>query len=109
VNNELFLVTALVLQTAKANNVTLSGGLKYNVPSKNLSVDGALLSSIGAAPSQGLTSYALEAISGADNFNDDGVTIRDLFDAIVSVTRTVTPSCTFPIPYPYPPRVYSIY
>ena len=96
VNNQVYQIVAAILQLAQDHNVTLSGGAKYNVPSGDFSIDKILLSAIGAAPPQNLTSYALAAISGADNFNDDSVVIKDLFDVIVSNTRQVTASCKFP-------------
>ena len=94
-NNEVFLIVASILQAAQANNLTVSGGLKYKVPSGVFSIDKTILSTIGAAPAANLTSYALVAISGADDFSGDGVTIKNLFDEMVSITRTITPSCKF--------------
>ena len=95
VNNDVYQIVAAVLQLAQDHNVTLSGGAKYSVPSGDFSIHKTPLSTIGAAPPQNLTSYALAAISGADNFNDDNVVIKDLFDAVVSNTRQVTASCEF--------------
>ena len=100
VNTEVFQIVTGILQTAVAHNITLSGGAKYNVPSgSGFSFDKTLLGAIGAAPPQNLTSYALAAISGADNFNDDSATIKDLFDAVVSNTRQVTSACKFHVTY----------
>ena len=99
VNNELFQLATSILQTAQAHDVTLSGGAKYNVPSGDFSIDETLLSALGAAAPDNLTSYALAAICGADNFNDDSATIKDLFDALVSNTRQVTPSCESRVTY----------
>ena len=103
VNSQVYQLVAAVLQLAQEHNVTLSGGAKYSVPSGNFSFDKTLLSTIGAAPPQNLTSYALAAISGADNFNDDSVTIKNVFDVVVSNTRQVTPSCEFLVTYPLVP------
>jgi len=99
VNQQVYQIVAIVLQLALDHNVTLSGGAKYSVPSGDFSFDKTLLSTIGAAPLQNLTSYALAAISGADNFNDDSVTIKNVFDVVVSNTRQVTASCEFPVTY----------
>ena len=105
VNDQVYQLVAAVLQLAQDHNVTLSSSAKYSVPSGDFSIDKTLLSAIGAAPPQNLTSYALAAISGADNFNDDSVVIKDLFDVVVSNTRQVTPSCEFPVAYwPIPVR-----
>ena len=99
-NNALYQFVAYVLQTSKAHNVTIDGGDKYNIPPAEFTIDGSVigsfLSGTGAGPSQNLTSYALPAISGADSFNDDNVTITDVFDLIVSNTREVTPTCKSP-------------
>jgi len=101
VNDQVYQIVAAVLQLAQDHNVTLSGGAKYSVPSGDFSVDKSLLRTIGAAVPQNLTSYALAAISGADNFNDDSVVITNVFDVIVGNTRQVTPSCEFPVTYSF--------
>ena len=88
-NGDVYKFVGLILQAAEAYNITLGGGIKYNIPSVNFTFE------TGPAPPQNLTSYALAAIVGADNFNDDNVTIRDVFDIIVDVTREVTPTCEF--------------
>jgi hypothetical protein len=87
VNGDVYTYAALVLQAAQALNVTIPGGKKYNVPSGNITLN------TGDASPPSLTSYTLTAISGADDFNDGSVTIKDVFDDVVNVTREVTPTC----------------
>jgi hypothetical protein len=87
----------LILQAAEAYNITVGGGPKYNVPSGNFNID---LSS--STPSQNLTSYTTAAICGADDFNDDHVTVKDIFNIIVNITREITPTCGFLIVGAYP-------
>lgn len=98
-NTSIYQFVAFVLQASKAHNVTVDGGAKYSVPSGEFAIDestfGAFLSDV--PPSRDLTSYALTAISGADNFNDDETTIGDVFNLIVNNTREVTPTCRFPL------------
>ena len=89
-NNDIYPLVALILQTAQAYNITIDGGAKYNVPS---TVDMSFLNDIGAAAPENLTSYSLDAIAGADILVDDSVTIKDVFDVIVNITREVTPTC----------------
>ena len=89
VNTDLYAFVALVLQTAQALNVTAPGGHKYNVPTGNITSNPV----VSTTPS--LVSYSQVAISGADDFADGGVTIKDVFDAIVNNTREVTPTCRF--------------
>ena len=96
-NGVIYQVVCLILQAAEAHNITVGGGSKYNVPSGDFTTN---LPNVPAT-SQNLTSYALAAIAGADNFNDDNVIARDVFDIIVDVTREVTPTCEFPIVRPY--------
>ena len=96
-NGDIYQVVCLILQAAEAHNITVGGGSKYNVPSGDFTTN---LPNVPAT-SQNLTSYALAAIAGADNFNDDNVIARDVFDIIVDVTREVTPTCEFPIVRPY--------
>ena len=95
-NGEVYQLVGSILQLAEAHNVTVGGGSKYNVPSEKLTVKRSLLSVAGPAPSQNLTSYTTAAITGADNFNDDNVTVKNVFDVIVDITREVTPTCEFP-------------
>jgi len=80
-----------ILQTAQLFNVATITG-KYNMPSETIGFESSL-GLPGAGPSPNLTTYALTAISGADNFNDGSVTIKDVFDVVVSNTRNVTPTC----------------
>jgi hypothetical protein len=85
VNGNIYTFAAHVLQAAQALNVTIPGGKKYNIPSGNFPL---------ATPSPaGLTPYTPVAIFGADDFNDTGVTIKDVFDVIVNNTREVSPTC----------------
>ena len=97
VNSYVYQFLGLVLQASRAYNVTIDGGAKYNVPSGEFTIDQSILSELGVTSSPNLTSYTIAAISGADDFNDDNATIRDVFDTIVSVTREVTPSCKFSV------------
>ena len=88
-NDVTYNFVASILQTSQAHNVTIDGGDKYNIPSEEVTIDESIF-----AP-QSLISHALEAISGADNFNDDNTTIREVFDSLVNNTREVTPTCEF--------------
>ena len=97
-NGLVYQIVALVLQASQAHNVTINGGHKYNIPSGNITINP---SPFGATSAPNLTSYSTAAISGADDFNDDNTTIRDLFDIIVNTTREVTPTCKFPIVHSY--------
>ena len=99
INGDVYQLLVVLAQIAQAHNVTVSGGARYTVPSVEISLDKTFLSNSGAAPAPApnLTSYSSVAISGADNFNDDGVTIKDVFDTIVDVTRDVSSACEFPI------------
>jgi hypothetical protein len=100
VNTDAYEIVALILQIAQANNVTVPGGHQYNVPSGNITGP-TLLTQPGP-----VTSYSTAAIIGADDFNDDETTMKDLFDIIVQITREVTPTCMFPIVGLY---IYLIY
>lgn len=91
VNTDVYAFVALALQAAKALNITAPGGRKYNVPTGNITID------YTGDTSPDLVSYSQVAIAGADDFYDGGVTIKDVFDVIVNTTRTVTPTCRFPI------------
>jgi hypothetical protein len=98
VNGDLYRLVVLILQAAEAHNITVGGGSQYNVPSGNFTFN---LPSVPAT-SESLTSYTQAAICGADNFNDDDVIVRDVFDTIVDITREITPTCEFPIVHSYP-------
>jgi hypothetical protein len=103
VNGDVYTYVALVLQAAQALNITVPEGKKYNVPSGNFTFGYTGNTSSLAS----LTSYTEVAISGADDFSDDGVTIKDVFDLIVSNTREVTPTCTslrYPVHLPISPN-----
>ena len=97
INGDVYQTLLLLAQLAQSHNVTVGGSTRYTVPSVLPPTGKTFLSGNGAAPSPNLTSYALAAISGADNFNDDSVTIKDIFDTIVGVTREVTSACESPI------------
>ena len=86
-NTDVYTLVGLILQIAQAHNVPVGGG-KYNVPSGDFTDH-------GTPPPQNLTSYSTAAIAGADNFSDDGLTIKGLFDTLVDITRTITPTCKF--------------
>ena len=90
-NTDLYSIVALVLQATQALNITVPGGRKYNVPTGNFT----LSSNITGTSTPALTSYSPVAIAGADDFADGSVTIKDIFDIIVSNTREVTPTCEF--------------
>ena len=100
-NGIIYDFVSFVLQASQDHNVTVDGGAKYNIPPEGVAVDKtafeSFLGGTGATSSQNLTSYALAAISGADDFNDDNTTIRDVFDIVVNNTREVTPTCKFPL------------
>ena len=102
-NGDIYQFVALLLQTAQAHNVTIDGSAKYNVPSVKPAIDKSFLSEADAAPPVTLVSYTSAAIAGADNFNDDDVTIEDVFDTIVNVTREVSPTCELSIILSYLP------
>lgn len=87
VNTDVYSFVALVLQAAQALNITVPGGRKYNVPIGNFTI-----SDIIGTSTPTLASYSSVAISGADDFNDGSVTIKDIFDIIVRNTREVTPT-----------------
>lgn len=89
-NGYVYQFVAFVLQASQARGIAIEGGAKYNVPSGNVTV-----TETGNPPSSDLTSYTMDATIGADDFNDDNVTIAGLFDIVVDFTRQVTPTCAF--------------
>lgn len=91
-NTDVYEFVALALQAAQLLNITPPVWQKYNVPSGNNTI-----STLGNPPPT-LTSYSQVAIAGADSFFDAGVTIKDVFDVIVSNTRDITPTCEFSTP-----------
>ena len=93
-NTEIYAFVGLVLQLSQALGVTIPRSQKYNVPTGNLSLD------LGDSTST-VSTYSGEAISGADDFVDGGVTAKDIFDIIVSNTRDITPTCRFSCYLPY--------
>ena len=90
VNTYLYSFVVLVLQASQVHNITVPGGQKYNIPTENITIP-----KIGCASTLALTSYTRVAVAGADDFNDNGVTIKDIFNIIVGNTREVTPTCKF--------------
>jgi hypothetical protein len=92
-NTDIYAFVALALQASQALNITVPGGKKYNIPTGNIT-----LNTSGDSPAPTLVSYSQAAIAGADDFVDGGVTIKDVFDIIVSNTREVTPTCEFSPP-----------
>ena len=90
VNNIVYPFVAIVLQAAQVHNVVVPGGRKYNIPSGNFTID-----LTGGDSTLTLTSYSEVAIAGADDFADGDVTVKEVFDIIVSNTREVTPTCKF--------------
>ena len=87
-NTDIYAFVALVLQASKALNITIPGCEKYNVPTRNITLNDS-----NSPPT--LVSYSPEAITGSDDFVDGGVTIKDVFDVIVDITRDITPTCMF--------------
>ena len=77
-----------ILQTAQAHNIMIDGCPKYNAPSGEFTISSEV-------PSPNLTAYTATAITGADDFSDGDVTIRDVFDVVVNNTREVTSACEF--------------
>ena len=95
VNGDVYQLVGAILQAAEAHNITIDGGINYNVPSGNFTIH--IPSETGTVTSQNLTSYTQVAIVGADDLDDDNVTVKDVFDVIVDITREVTPTCEFPV------------
>ena len=93
-NGGIYQFVAFALQAAQARNLTIDGGAKYNVPSGNFFAQNLLPSETDVIPLNSAT-YSSVAIFGADDFDDDNTTIKDLFDIIVKTTRQVIPSCKF--------------
>ena len=87
-NTYLYEGVGYILQAAQAHNITIDGGAKYNIPSKAFTINEGT-----GDTSQNSTSYAMTAISGADDFNDNNARIKDVFDIVVNTTREVTPTC----------------
>lgn len=79
---------AFALQAAQTLNIPIPGGRKYNVPTVNITIS-------SEEPPTSPSSYSQMAIAGADDFVDGDVTIKDVFDVIVSNTRELTPACKF--------------
>ena len=92
VNTDFYELVAFVLQASQELNITVPGGKKYNVPTENITIGPN-----GGTSVPTLTSYSPVAIVGADDFVDSGVTIKDVFDIVVNVTREVTPTCRFSV------------
>lgn len=97
VNTDLYEFVALVLQASQVHNITIPGGQKYNIPAGgNITTPETRRASTST-----LTSYTRIAVAGADDFNDNGVTIKDVFDIIVNNTREITPTCKSSTNYLY--------
>ena len=97
VNEEAFPLLVLIFQAAQALNISYNE--TYQVPSETMN-PGTSLFELGTDESgnnsaQNLTSYGHEAIMGADDFVDveNHVVVKDIFDEIVNITKTVTPAC----------------
>jgi hypothetical protein len=94
VNGGIYQFVAFALQAAQARNLTIDGCAKYNIPSGNLSAQNPFPTETDVIPLNS-TTYSPVAIFGADDFDDDNTTIKDVFDIIVKTTRQVIPSCKF--------------
>ena len=92
-NSYFYPAVAYILQLARAHNVAVPGGRRYNVPSENITNP---ISADDIYP-PGLTSYTQMAISGADDVGDSKTTVGDIFDLTVDNTRDVSPTCEFPV------------
>ena len=96
-NEEAFPLLVFIFQAAQALNIPYNE--TYQVPSETVNLTTSLFKlgtgESGSNPAQNLTSHTREAITGADNFFDtkDYVTMKDVLDEIVDITRTVTPTC----------------
>ena len=96
-NDQAFNLLVLIFKAAQAFNIPYNE--TYQIPSETLNLGASLFKlgadRLGSNPAQNLTSHVLEAIAGADNFYDeeDYVVMKDVFDEIVDITRTVTPTC----------------
>lgn len=92
-NRALYPLVARLFQAAQAHNIPLSDDkdIVYHVPSGTVDFDASLMQSW--PPPGTLRSFAFDAIVGADNNNDDTVTMKDVFDVIINTTKTVSPSC----------------
>ena len=93
-NDEAFNLLVLIFQAAQSLHIPYNGS--YHIPSGTTKRSAPLLRSrANGNPAQNLTSHAFEAIIGADNFIDieNHVVMKDVFDEIVDITRTVTPTC----------------
>ena len=99
-NTYLYAYVALILQASQVHNITIPGGQEYNIPTGNITIP-----ETGRTSTPTLTSYTRMAIAGADDFNDSGVMISDVFDMIVNDTREVTPTCKFSVIDSYLPAL----
>ena len=96
-NEEAFHLLVLIFQAAQTLNIPYNE--TYRVPSETVNLGASLLKlgtdRLGSKSAQNLTSHVFEAITGADNFVDveNHVLVKDIFDEIVGITRTVTPTC----------------
>ena len=93
-NDDAFNLLVFIFQAAQSLHIPYNGS--YHIPSGTAKRSAPLLRSrANSNPAQNLTDHAFEAIIGADNFIDieDHVVMKDVFDEIVNITRTVTPTC----------------
>jgi len=92
-NETLYPFIAGIFQFAQAHNVSLSDdkSVVYHLPSQAIEFDPSLM--WDGPPPGSLRSFAFDAIIGADSRDDEGVTMKDVFDVIVNTTQNITPSC----------------
>jgi len=96
-NEEAFPLLVFIFQAAQALNIPYNQ--TYQVPSETVNPSTSLFKSgtdkSGNNCAQNLTSYGYEAIMGADDFVDveNRVVVKDIFDEIVNITQSVTPTC----------------
>lgn len=96
-NEEAFHLLVLIFQTAQALDIPYSDTKTYHIPSEtvNAPMPESGTGSHDPNQAQNLTDQAFRAVIGADNFVDieDHVTMKDVLDEMVDITRTVTPTC----------------
>jgi len=93
VNGALYPLLANLFQVAQKKEIPVSddANIAYHIPSETVQFNASLM--WAGPPSGTLKSFAFDAIIGADNHNDTGVKMKDVFDVIVNTTRTISPSC----------------
>lgn len=89
-NEALYPLVTGLFQAAQAHNISVSDdkSVIYHVPSDTIEFDPSLM--WAGSP---LGSFAFDAIIGADNNNDAGVTVKNVFDVVVNTIRTISPWC----------------